>query len=259
MPLLPASLTEPLWVEFAALIGADDRPEYDPARPLGCHRHRIADRVVLDCVIAALVHGSGYERVAVPGCSDRTIRRRLNDWAERGVTKTLLKASLAAYDRILGLDLEDLAVDGSITKSVCGGDVSGRSPVERGKQGTKRSVAVDATGIPLFLVAAAANAHNSPLLEPTLAGIPDMVGPLPEGAGMHLDAGYDSGKTRDLLEILGYTPHIATKGKPAPLQATKRWPAGAHPLLDEWVRQTATVHRQDPTGRGVPPSSWPPR
>jgi len=29
-------------------------------------------------VIAALVHGSGYERIATPGCSDRTIRRRLD-------------------------------------------------------------------------------------------------------------------------------------------------------------------------------------
>jgi hypothetical protein len=30
---------------------------------------------VFDHVIAALVHGSGYERIATPGCSDRTIRR----------------------------------------------------------------------------------------------------------------------------------------------------------------------------------------
>ncbi len=71
MPLLPASLIEPLWVELAALIGTEQRPEYDPTHPLGCHRHRVDDRAVFDCVIAALVHGSGYERVAVPGCSDR--------------------------------------------------------------------------------------------------------------------------------------------------------------------------------------------
>jgi hypothetical protein len=213
-----------LWVEFAALIGTEQRPEYDPAHPLGCHRHRVDDRVVFDCVIAALVHGSGYERVAVAGCSDRTIRRRLSEWATRGLTKELLRTALAGYDRMLGLDLADLAVDGSITKSPGGGEVSGRSPVDRGKQGTKRSVVVDASGVPLFMVAAAANAHDSPLLEPTLAGVPDMVGPLPDGAAVHLDAGYDSAKTRDLLEILGYTPHIATKGKPAPIQATKRWP-----------------------------------
>jgi hypothetical protein len=30
---------------------------------------------VFDHVIAALVHGTGYERLASPGCSDRIIRQ----------------------------------------------------------------------------------------------------------------------------------------------------------------------------------------
>lgn len=224
MPLLPASLIEPLWVEFAALIGSAQRPEFSPTHPWGCHRRRIPDRVVFDHVIAALVHGSGYERLASPGCSDRTIRRRLSEWAQAGIGQELLRIGLAAYDRIIGLDLADLAVDGSITKSPCGGEVSGRSPVDRGKQGTKRSVACDGDGIPLHLVAARANDHDSPLLEPTLTGICDMIGPLPGQPCLHLDRGYDSTKTRDLLEILGYDADIATKGTPAPIQAGKRWP-----------------------------------
>ena len=231
VPLVPSSIIEPLWVEFAALIGADDQPEVDPAHPMGCHRHRIADRVVFDCVVAALVHGSGYERVAVRAsacCSDRIIRRRLHEWAGLGGTRKVLKASLEAYDRVLGLELEDLAVDAAITRSPCGGPVSGRSPVDRGKQGTKRSVVTDAFGIQLHLVAAAANAHDSPLLAPSLAGLPDTIGPLPDGARVHLDighdAGYDSGKTRTLLEDLGYRHAIASKGTPAPIQAGRRWP-----------------------------------
>lgn len=224
MPLLPASLIEPLWVEFAALIGSVDRPEFSPTHPWGCHRRRIPDRVVFDHVIAALVHGSGYERLASAGCSDRTIRRRLTEWAQAGHARTLLRLALAAFDQMIGLDLDDLSVDGSITKSPCGGEVSGRSPVDRGKQGTKRSVACDGDGIPLHLVAARASDHDSPLLEPTLAGICDMIGPLPERPCMHLDRGYDSHKTRDLLEILGYDDEIAVKGVPAPIQAGKRWP-----------------------------------
>jgi hypothetical protein len=40
---------------------------------------------VFDHVIAALVHGSGYERLASPGCLDRTIRRRLTEWAHAGI------------------------------------------------------------------------------------------------------------------------------------------------------------------------------
>jgi hypothetical protein len=134
---------------------------------------------------------------------------------------------------MIGLDLDDLSVDGSITKAPCGGEVAGRNPVDRGKQGTKRSVATDAEGIPLHLVAAAANDHDSPLLEPTLTGICAMIGPLPQHRDthgnqvfptVHLDRGYDSAKTRDLLEILGFHGEIATKGLPAPIQVGRRWP-----------------------------------
>ncbi len=89
MPLLPA-LVEPWWVEFAALIGSADRPEFSPSHSWGCHRHRVSDWSVFDHVIAALVHGSGYERLATPGCSDRTIRRRLVEWATAGHTQQLL-------------------------------------------------------------------------------------------------------------------------------------------------------------------------
>ena len=60
--MLPASLIEPLWVEFAALIESAQRPEFSPIHPWRCHRRRIPDRVVFDHVNAALVHGTGYER-----------------------------------------------------------------------------------------------------------------------------------------------------------------------------------------------------
>jgi hypothetical protein len=243
VPLLPASLIEPVWVEFAALIGAHQQPEFSPTHPWGCHRRRISDRVVFDHLIAALVHGSGYERIATPGCSDRTIRRRLRDWAQAGHTKVLLRLVLAAFDRMIGLDLDDLSVDGSITKSPCGGEVSGRSPVDRGKQGTKRSVACDGGGIPLHLVAARANDHDLPLLEPTLAGICDMIGPLPDRPCMHLDRGYDSRKTRSAGDP-GIRRRDRRQGRPGPDSGREAVAGRAHPLVDERLRQAAPVHRQ---------------
>lgn len=42
--------------------------------------------------------------------------------------------------------------------------------------------------------------------------------------GPRLLTGYDSRKTRDLLQILGYDDEIAVKGIPAPIQVGKRWP-----------------------------------
>jgi hypothetical protein len=159
---------------------------------------------------------------------------------------------------MIGLDLADLAVDGSITKSPCGGEVSGHSPVDRGKQGTKRSVACDGAGIPLHL-----NDHDSPPLGPTLAGICDMIGPLPDQPCVHLDRGYDSAKTRDLLEILGYDADIVVKGTPAPIQAGKRClillfigasdPCGLH-LGGRWARSAreAVATRHIPYESGNP-------
>ena len=41
---------------------------------------------------------------------------------------------------------------------------------------------------------------------------------------MHLDAGYDSQKTRDELAGRGMTGQIAHKGERAPIQAGQRWP-----------------------------------
>ena len=101
MPALPVCLFEPLWVQFSALL--PERPRVSPTHPLGCHRRRIPDRVVFEHVIAALVHGSGYERLASPGCSDRTIRRRLAKWAKAGHAQQLLRLGLAGYDRMIGL------------------------------------------------------------------------------------------------------------------------------------------------------------
>jgi hypothetical protein len=51
--------------------------------------------------VAALVDGSGYERIASPGCSERTIRRRVKPWAELGLMAELHALVLAQYDRMI--------------------------------------------------------------------------------------------------------------------------------------------------------------
>jgi len=129
---------------------------------------------------------------------------------------------LEAYDRMIGLELSDVAVDCCITKAPCGGQRAGRSPVDRGKQGIKRSTLVDANGIPIGAMTAPANRHDSPLLGKTLDTL-EVLGSLPEQMSVYLDRGYDSQSTREKLMSRGLEPMISEKGKPAPLQATKRW------------------------------------
>jgi transposase len=144
VPALPSSVLEPLWVQVAALL-----PARRVHHPLGCHRPRIPDRLVFDKLIQVLVFGCGYRRIADATCSATTLRRRRNEWVSAGVAERLHHAVLGAYDRLFGLELEHLAVDGCTTKAPCGGQTAGRSPVDRRKQGLKRSVAVEAGGIPL--------------------------------------------------------------------------------------------------------------
>jgi transposase len=220
VPVVPSCLFEPIWSQFAALL--PERPAVDPAHPLGCHRPRVPDRMVFAHVGAALVHGSGYERIASPGCSDRTIRRRVKEWAGAGLMERLHALALEQYDRLIGLELEHLCADGCSTKAPGGGDKAGRSPVDRGTQGLKRSTVTDGAGVPLHLVSAPANRHDSPLLGPTLAGL-GRLGPLPDGVTAHLDRAYDTAPCRALLDELGFQGEIARKGVPAPIQAGPRW------------------------------------
>jgi transposase len=218
VPALPPYIIEPLWQQFAALL-----PKRKVNHPLGCHRPRIPDRVLLEKLVQVLVFGCAYHRIADESCSATTLRDRRDEWIELGVIDALREVVLEAYDRLIGLELSEVAVDCCITKAPCGGQKAGRSPVHRGKRGIKRSTAVDAEGIPIGGITAPANRHDSPLLVPTLEHAGALVGALPEGAIVHLDRGYDSKASRERLEERRLLGEISQKGKPSPLGATKRW------------------------------------
>ncbi|GAB2446710.1 IS5 family transposase [Streptomyces incanus] len=219
MPVLPSWLTDPLRDQFAALL--PEHPTVDPSHPLGCHRPRISDRIIFDKLLRLLRFGCSYQAIADTTCSATTIRNRRDEWTRLGLFARLKQIALESYDRIVGLVLDQIAVDGSITKAP-GGEVAGRSPVDRGKQGLKRSGMTDGYGIPLGRVLAGANRHDSPLLAPTLDLLDDL-GPLPDDITVHLDAGYDSDKTRTELTVRNLHGRIAHKGEKAPIQASQRW------------------------------------
>ena len=217
MPALEPYIIEPIWEQFEALL-----PERRTDHPLGCHRSRISDRVVFGKLVEVLVFGCAYWRISDESCSESTLRRRRDEWIEAGLMERLRGIVLEAYDLLIGLELSDLAVDGCITKAPCGGEKAGRSPVDRGKGGVKRSTVVDAKGIPLGTIVAPANRHDSPLLEATLDALKPLGG-LPDRASVHLDRGYDSAATRRKLAARCLVGEISEKGKPAPVTATKRW------------------------------------
>jgi transposase len=217
VPALEPYLIEPIWQQLKALL-----PERRTKHPLGCHRPRIPERVVFEKLVQVLVFGCAYEKIADRSCSATTLRRRRDEWIELGVLQALRKMALEAYDRMVGLEPSELALDSCITKAPCGGEKAGRNPVDRGKGGIKRSVLVDGKGIPLGSVSAPANRHDSPLLAPTLDAA-RALGLVAKGASVHLDRGYDSDLTRERLLERRLVAEISRKGRPAPLKVTGRW------------------------------------
>jgi transposase len=131
VPALPRYIIEPVWEQFEALL-----PEREVDHPLGCHRPRVPDRVVFEKLVQGLVLGCAYRRIADEGCSATTLRERRDERIEAGVIDALRRIALGAYDRYIGPELSEVAVDCCITKAPCSGEKAGRSPVDRGKRGT---------------------------------------------------------------------------------------------------------------------------
>jgi hypothetical protein len=72
-----------LWDQFAALL--PDRPVYHPSHPLGCHKPRIADRIIFEKLIQVLRFGCSYVSIADCACGATTIRDRRDEWIRAGI------------------------------------------------------------------------------------------------------------------------------------------------------------------------------
>jgi hypothetical protein len=89
------------------------------------------------------------------------------------------------------------------------------------------------SGLPLGIVSAPANRHDSPLLRATLEAGWAQLHPMPDIATMRLDRSYDNTRCRDLLSELGFDADIARKGVAAPIQVGKRVGCRTHEFVDE--------------------------
>ena len=109
------------------------------------------------------------------------------------------------------------------------GDLVGPNPTDRGKNGVKRSLLVEAGGGPLGVVVAGANVPDFKLLEATLDAMVVERPEPSEGSSQHLclDKGYDKGpEVEEAVESRGYTPHIRCIGEEKKdCAGEKRYPA----------------------------------
>lgn len=224
-------------------------PDHVDDHPLGCHRRRVPDLVCFRGLLIRLVTGSSWETVEALmeyKVSDTTLRARRDEWIAAGVFERLEAETRAGYDRIIGLELSYVALDGSIHKAPCGGEGTGKSPVDRAKIGYKWSVAVDANGIPIGVAIDGANRNDLTLLEPTLDAVA-ATGLLSDIELLTLDRGYDYPVVRTRLAGYGLTELDIQKrstkpppGTPQRITLGLRWIVEA---LNSWMSNYGQLRR----------------
>jgi len=200
MRALEAEVVDVIWQAIEPLIP----PRHD-MHPLGCHRPRIPDRLCFWGLLIRLVTGSSWvdiEAILDHQVSDTTLRTRRNEWIDAGVFDRLAAEAQAAFDRIVGLDLSEVSLDGSLHKAPYGGEGTGPNPTDRAKLGWKWSVASERHGIPIGWAIDGANRNDVRMLEPTLDSVAAR-GLLEDIDTLHLDRGYDYPVVRKRLAALG--------------------------------------------------------
>jgi len=224
MRALDPEVVDVIWAGIEPLI-----PTPVDTHPLGRHRQRISNRLCFEVMLVRLVTGCCFEdaeRLCGNKVSDTTVRSRRDEWVKAAVFDAIVAEALAGYDKIIGLDLSDVAVDGSLHKSPCGGQGTGKNPTDRSKLGWKWSILTDAAGIPIGWTCDGANRNDSILLAPTLDAA-GARGLLVDVGTLWLDRGYDSEITRlRLAERAIDDAIIAKKRKRGDTTAKQNQPMG---------------------------------
>ncbi len=135
-------------------------------RSCGVHRHRVrADQRMRMAGSAALVR--------VPF---HTAHRRFSQWTKAGLWR----------------GLEPRGSRWCLRQGQKRGSLTGRSPVDRGKPGSKIHALSDRAGLPLPVAVSAANTHDSAALKPLVMAIRSRRGPQRrKPAKLHADKAYD--------------------------------------------------------------------
>jgi len=192
-----------------------------PEKPVGPEggRPRVGHRTAIRAIWFVLTTGARWEDVPPElGCSGRTAHRRLRAWEEAGTWDHLHADLLRLLKRAGKLDTDTAIIDGVTVRAFGGGDATGPSPVDRRKSGTKHTLMVDPSGVPLAIRTAGANASDHHQILPLVVKFPEVGGTpgrpkeLPDD--VYADRGYDSEEARAFLRWLGIEPHIAKRRTP---------------------------------------------
>ncbi|QRP50837.1 IS5 family transposase [Amycolatopsis sp. FDAARGOS 1241] len=186
-------------------------------RPQGGGRARTDPRAVFTAIVFVLTSGCAWRHLPPSfGVSVPTAHRTFTEWTEAGLWRQLHQAVLDELGGRGLIDWSRAVLDGASVRAKKGGGLTGPSPVDRGKPGSKIHVLSDGAGLPLTVAISAANTHDSHALRPLVNALPPIRsrrGPRRrKPAKLHADKAYDIPALRAWLRQRGIVPRIARKG-----------------------------------------------
>jgi transposase len=94
-------IPDELWYRMKDCLG----PTITTTHPLGCHRPRLSDRVVMDAVLLVLRTGSYWNALSLTGiCSSSTAHRRFTEWMNAGVFERLRERGILSHEFLGNID-----------------------------------------------------------------------------------------------------------------------------------------------------------
>ncbi|MFJ3229286.1 IS5 family transposase [Streptomyces sp. NPDC086783] len=191
----PWEVDDELWAVIEPLLPKVERRVRHPGRK----RH--PDRLVFQGILFVLHTGIAWEHLPqeLGFGSGMTCWRRLAEWTEAEVVATTARGPprKAPQRERPGF------LPGGRRRLPCpgfkGGSKTGRSPVDRGRTGSKHHVITDATGIPLAATLTGGNRNDVTQLLPLLDKLPTVAGrvgrPRRRPNALLADRGYDTTST----------------------------------------------------------------
>jgi transposase len=137
-------LTDDLWERVKDFIPQRKRNEGKVyQRKPGAGRKPIPPRQVLEVILYVLRTGIQWKALPKVYGAASSIHEYFSEWAEAGFFRRMWQEGLMSCDELRGLGWEWQSVEGCMVKAPLARDAAGRNPTDRGKKGTKRSMAVN--------------------------------------------------------------------------------------------------------------------
>ena len=153
----PWTVSDALWRKIEPLV---PKPKRERGRKYqrkpGAGRKPMPTRQVFAAIVYVLRTGCQWKALPKEYGSASAVHAYFQRWRREGSFLKIWKAGLAEYDELEGIAWRWQSVDGASGKAPLAQECVGPNSTDRGKNGRKHSLLVDARGIPLSLVASGA-------------------------------------------------------------------------------------------------------